>query len=235
MGAIFKREVISFFKNPLVYVVMAIYAFLSSIIFLLFVVWNNTSYLGEYFGFWLFFVEMVVISVLSMKFFSEERRNKTDQLLLTSPISLYSLVAGKFLGAMVVYLAVTAINIPYILIIDIFGTLDYGALWANLLGTLLVGMAMVSIGLFVSSFTESQILAVAGTFSVFFFMYVVNFISGFIPNLFFSNLINNFSLFSRFQDFTNGILSIAPIVYYLSMCFTFLFLTIRSIEKRRWS
>ena len=99
MTAILKRELVAFFKNPIGYFVIMIYAFLSAIVFTLFVVWQNTSYLGNYFGMWLFVVDIVVIAILSMRFFSEEKKNKTDQLLLTSPISLYSLVAGKFLGA----------------------------------------------------------------------------------------------------------------------------------------
>ena len=105
---------------------------------------------------WLFVVDIVVIAVMSMRFFSEERKNKTDQLLLTSPLSLYSLVIGKFLGAYTIILSCTAINFIYILIIDNFGVIDYGALLSNTVGTVLILAAMISISLFVSALTENH-------------------------------------------------------------------------------
>ena len=234
MGAIIKRELVAFFKNPIAYFIIAIYALLSAIFFTLFVVWQNTSYLGEYFGFYLFFVDMILVAVLSMRFFSEEKKNKTDQLLLTSPINLYSLVIGKFIGAMIVFIAATSVNLIYVLIIDTFGNLDYGALFSNIAGTLLIGCTLVSLGLFISSLTESQIGAAAGTVGVLIFMFVIDFFAGFLPE-FFAKLIANLNIYTRYQDFTNGIISLPPVIYYLSMTVVFLFLTVRSIEKRRWS
>lgn len=234
MGAIIKRELISFFKNPIAYFVIGIYSLLSAIFFTINVLWSNTSYLGDYFGFWLFLVDIIVIAVLSMRFFSEEKKNKTDQLLLTSPINLYSLVAGKFIGAMIVFTAATSVNLLYVLIIDIFGNLDYGALLTNFVGTLLIGCAMVSLGLFISSLTESQIGATAGTVGILIFLFVIDFFAGFFPE-FLAKIIANLNIYSQYKDFTNGIINLPPVIYYLSMTVIFLFLTVRSIEKRRWS
>ncbi|MBQ2720109.1 MAG: ABC transporter permease subunit [Clostridia bacterium] len=234
MTAIIKRELVAFFKNPIGWFVLAIYAFLSAILFTLFVIWQNTSYLGDYFGFWLFFVDMVVVGILSMRFFSEEKKNKTDQLLLTSPISLYQLVLGKFFGALIIFLLCTSINLFYVLIIDIFGTVDYGCLATNLIGTVLALCAIISIGLFVSALTESSVAAAAGTMAILFFMFVVDFFAMFMPS-WLANIIMHANIYAQFDDFTNGILNLPPIVYYISVTVIFLFLAVRMIEKRRWS
>lgn len=237
MMAIFKRELVAFFKNPIGCFVIMIYAFLSAIAFTLFVVWQNTSYLGNYFGMWLFVVDMVVIAILSMRFFSEEKKNKTDQLLLTSPISLYSLVAGKFLGAYTILLTCTALNVIYIVIIDAFGDLDYGALLSNTVGTLLILAAMVSIGLFISALTDNQIAAAAGSFAVLFLLMIIDFFAIFIYTIipWMAKVMLSLNIYSQYEDFTNGIISLQPVIYYISVTVIFLFLTVKVIEKRRWN
>lgn len=234
MTAILKRELVAFFKNPIGYFVLMIYAFLSAIAFTLFVVWQNTSYLGNYFGMWLFIVDMVVIAIMSMRFFSEEKKNKTDQLLLTSPISLYSLVFGKFLGAYTILLTCTALNIVYIVIIDAFGVIDYGSLLTNVVGTVLILAAMVSIGIFISALTENPIAAAAGSFAVLFLLMIIDFFAIFMPN-WLAKAMLHLNIYSQYEDFTNGIISLPPVIYYISVTVIFLFLTVKVIEKRRWN
>ena len=234
MTAILKRELVAFFKNPIGYFVLMIYAFLSAIVFTLFVVWQNTSYLGSYFGMWLFIVDMVVIAIMSMRFFSEEKKNKTDQLLLTSPISLYALVIGKFLGAYTILLSCTALNIIYIVIIDAFGVIDYGSLLSNVVGTVLILSAMVSIGIFISALTENQIAAAAGSFAVLFLLMIIDFFAIFMPT-WLAKAMLHLNIYSQYEDFTNGVISLPPIIYYISVTVIFLFLTVKVIEKRRWN
>lgn len=234
MTAILKRELVAFFKNPIGYFVLMIYAFLSAIAFTLFVVWQNTSYLGNYFGMWLFIVDMVVIAIMSMRFFSEEKKNKTDQLLLTSPLSLYSLVIGKFLGAYTILLTCTALNIIYIVIIDAFGVIDYGSLLTNIVGTVLILAAMVSIGIFISALTDNQIAAAAGSFAVLFLLMIIDFFAIFMPTWLAKAMIH-LNIYSQYEDFTNGIISLPPVIYYISVTVIFLFLTVKVIEKRRWN
>lgn len=234
MTAILKRELVAFFKNPIGYFVLMIYAFLSAIAFTIFVVWQNTSYLGTYFGMWLFIVDMVVIAIMSMRFFSEEKKNKTDQLLLTSPISLYSLVIGKFLGAYTILLSCTALNIIYIVIIDAFGVIDYGSLISNVLGTVLILAAMISIGIFISSLTENPIAAAAGSFAVLFLLMIIDFFAIFMPT-WLAKAMLHLNIYSQYEDFTNGVISLPPIIYYISVTVIFLFLTVKVIEKRRWN
>lgn len=234
MTAILKKELSGYFKTPVGYFVIGGYALFSGLIFYLTVLRSLTSYIGDYFGFWLFLADIVVVAILSMKFFSEERKNKTDQLLLTSPVSLYSIVLGKFIGAFVVFCAAFCVNFVYILILDAFGNVDYGMLLANLIGSLLISAAMIAIALFISSLTESQIASAAVTFALLFVPMLIDMFSGFMP-AFLRKIVSAVTIYNYYGDFKNGMLSLPAVVYYLSIASVFLFLTVRFTEKRRWS
>lgn len=234
MWAVAKREYISFFKNPIGYFLMAIYGVLSAIVFSIFVLWNNTSYLGDYFGFYLIFVDIAVISVMAMRFFSEDKKLRTDQLLLTAPVPVSKLVLGRFIGAMLVFWTASLLNVIYIIVIDIFGNLDYGALFTNFIGSLLLTGAMMSIAIFISAVTDSPIASAAGSLAVLFGLMVLDFFAMFMPP-WLSSILVKLTIYSYYDDFTNGILNLVPVVYYISIAAVMLFLTVRMIEKRRWS
>ena len=241
MTAIFKRELTAFFKSPSGWFIMAVYAFLSSLMFSLFVIWSNTSYLGNYLGLWVTLVDVITVSVLAVRFFSEEHKNKTDQLIMTSPVGLTAVVMGKFFGAYTVMLACSAVNIVYFAVLDFFddtahefGTLLTPSLAVTVLGSLLFLAAIVSVAVFVSALTESPIAAAAGTFGVFLLMYTADFLSSMLPSLL-ASAVSALNIFAMFGDFANGILSVRPIVYYLSVTAVFLFLTVRILERRRWN
>ncbi len=240
MIAVLKRELVGFFKNSTAYLLLAIYAFLSALFFCLFVMLNNTSYLGNFFGLWLFIVEIIVVSIMSMRFFSEEKKNKSDQLIFTSPVSLTGVVMGKFLGGMSVFTACTLINLVYVFIIDIFGTPDAGTNFANFLGTLLLGSCMISIALFVSCLTENSIVAAGGTAAVFLLLMLVDFIASFLRALlppwlqWLPQIIQKLNVFIWYDNFAGGIVTLSSVVFYLSFTAIFLFLTVRVLERRRW-
>ncbi|MBQ1965131.1 MAG: ABC transporter permease subunit [Clostridia bacterium] len=240
MIAVFKRELVGFFKNSTAYLLLSIYAFLSALFFCLFVMLNNTSYLGNFFGLWLFVVEIIIVSILSMRFFSEEKKNKTDQLIFTSPVSLSSVVMGKFLGGMTVYTACTMINLIYVLVIDIFGKTDGGTNFANFVGTLLLGSCMIAIALFVSSLTENSIVAAGGTAGVFLLLMMVDFVSSFLFALlpqwmhWLPEFFRKMNIFLWYDNFAGGIVTLESVVFYLSLTAIFLFLTVRVLERRRW-
>jgi len=234
MWAVAKREYISFFKNPMGYFLVAIYGVLSAIVFSIFVLWQNTSYLGEYFGFYLVFVDIAVISVMAMRFFSEDKKLRTDQLLLTAPIPVTRLVMGKFIGAMMVFWTASALNVIYIIVIDIFGNIDYGALFTNFIGSLLMTGAMMSIAIFVSAVTDSPVASAAGSLAILFGLMVIDFFAMFMPS-WLAKIVLKLTIYSYYDDFTNGILNLVPVIYYISIIAVMLFLTVRMIEKRRWS
>ena len=234
MWAVAKREYISFFKNPMGYFLVAIYGVLSAIVFSIFVLWQNTSYLGEYFRFYLVFVDIAVISVMAMRFFSEDKKLRTDQLLLTAPIPVTRLVIGKFIGAMMVFWTASALNVIYIIVIDIFGNIDYGALFTNFIGSLLMTGAMMSIAIFVSAVTDSPVASAAGSLAILFGLMVIDFFAMFMPS-WLAKIVLKLTIYSYYDDFTNGILNLVPVIYYISIIAVMLFLTVRMIEKRRWS
>ncbi len=240
MIAVFKRELVGFFKNSTAYLLLAIYAFLSSLFFCLFVMLNNTSYLGNFFGLWLFIVEIIIVSILSMRFFSEEKKNKTDQLIFTSPVSLSSVVMGKFFGGMTVYAACTAINLIYVLVIEIFGGTDAGTNVSNFVGTILLGGCMISIALFVSCLTENSIVAAGGTAGVFLLLMLIDFVASFLYALlpqwmyWLPQFFQKMNIFLWYDDFAGGIITLKSVVFYLSVTAVFLFLTVRVLERRRW-
>ncbi len=240
MIAVFKRELVGFFKNSTAYLLLSIYAFLSGLLFCLFVMLNNTSYLGNFFGLWLFIVEIIIVSILSMRFFSEEKKNKTDQLIFTSPVSLSGVVMGKFLGGMTVYTACTLINLVYVLVIDIFGKADAGTNFANFFGTLLLGCSMIAIALFVSSLTENSIVAAGGTAGIFLLLMMVDFVASFLFALlpqwmhWFPEFLQKMNIFLWYDNFAGGIVTLQSVVFYLSLTAIFLFLTVRVLERRRW-
>lgn len=240
MIAVLKRELVGFFRNSTAYMLLAIYSFLSALFFCLFVMLNNTSYLGNFFGLWLFIVEIIVVSILSMRFFSEEKKNKTDQLIFTSPVSLTGVVMGKFLGGMTVYTACTLINLVYVFIIDIFGTPDAGANFSNFVGTLLLGCCMISIALFVSCLTENPIVAAGGTAAVFLLLMMVDFVASFLRALcpqwlqWLPEIMQKMNVFLWYDNFAGGIITLQSVVFYLSFTAIFLFLTVRVLERRRW-
>ncbi len=235
MTAVIKHEYISFFKNPIGYFLLAIYGLLSAITVSICVFWENTSYLGNYFGFSLIIVDIVVISIMSIKFFAEDKKLKTDQLLLTSPLPVSKLVIGKFIGAYLVFWTCTLINIVYIIIIDIFGIIDYGSLFTNFIGTVLLSGTMISIALFLSSLTENTIIAAASSLAVLFGFMVIDFFAAFIPAEWLQNTLKSLTVYSYYDDFTNGILNLVPVVFYISVTAVMLFLTMRMIERRRWN
>ncbi len=240
MIAVFKRELVGYFKNSTAYLLLAIYGFVSALFFCLFVVLQNTSYMGGYFGTWLTIVNIIVVSILSMRFFSEEKKNRTEQLIFTTPVSLTGVVLGKFLGGMTVFSACTAINLVYVFVVDIFGVVDWGTMATNFLGTLLLGACMISIALFVSSLTENAIVAAGGSAGVYLLLMLADFVSGFLyawfPEwlYFIPDFLTKMNIFQWYENFSGGILALPAVIFYLSVTAGFLFLTVRNIERRRW-
>jgi ABC-2 type transport system permease protein len=178
----------------------------------------------------------VVLPLLTMKSFSEERKVKTEQLLLTSPVSIIGIVFGKFLAAYTVFAACMVLNSLYFLILLNYASLKIAVLVGNLLAILLVGMAFISIGLFVSALTENQLSAAIGTIGIILAFLLIGLLGTLVPANYKIRFIFNFiSIFSRFQAFTAGYFDIAALIYYLSVSFIFLYLTVRIYDRRRYN
>ncbi len=240
MLAIFKRDFRSFFTSPLGYVVCGIFAFITYLLFFFFNILAGifiqypTSDVSLLFSM-LVTVLMFGVPLLTMKLLSDETRLKTDQLLLTSPVTVVDIVLGKYLAAMgVVAIAIiTTLGVP--LVLSIFGSPAVWQVFANYLMLVLSIATFVAIGLFVSSLTESQMIAAIITYAILFTVFLLQYFIGLIYIPIVQEIFNWLSVFSRFTNITNGILSLADIVYFISIIVVFLFLTTRVLEKKRWA
>lgn len=244
MGAILKKELKLLFLTPLGYVVIAIFNFLSALMFYFTTLDQNTSDTTGFFNN-LIVIIIVVVAILTMKIFSEERRSKTDQLLLTSPVSLTEIVFGKFFAGLIVYVCALLVSIIFIIILGFLGPLEIGVIIGNYLGLILLGAALIAVGIFVSSLTQSQIVSAVITFVAFFLMLLSSTIVQNIRaasvslNKIFEMIITSFfsiiAIYDKYSEFSRGMLDISAIIYYITFALLFLFLTIRVLEKRRWS
>lgn len=287
MSAVFHKEVRSYLTSMIGYVFIAIFLAVSGIYF--------TAYhlQGAYplFAYTLqsvVFVLLIVVPVLTMRIMAEERKQKTDQLLLTSPVSVTGIVLGKYLALTAVFFIPTVVLGLYPLILLQFGEVPLGETCTALLGFFLMGCSFLSIGLYLSSLTESQVIAAVLTFLVLFLCYVIQGVASFFPETAFGSfaamavlalflawivymllknilvtlitaaaaeaalillysaraslyegliqkLLGVLDISGHFSEFASGILDLTGIVYYLSVIGIFLFLTVQSIQKRRWS
>ncbi len=237
MLAIFKREFKAYMQSAIGYVFMGVFLLISGIFFSLYNILSVSADIGAMLGN-LEFIFMILVPILTMKLLSDERRSKTDQLLLTSPVSLWSIVLGKFFAACAVFLTTLVATLSYVIIIDVFGTPAYNEVIAGYIGFFLLGCALISVGVFTSAVTENQVTSAVLCFGVMLFL---NF-AGTITNMlnsgmfsFLSYIVGALDPFSRYTNFANGIISLSDVVYLLSFTGVFLFLSQRAIEKRRWS
>ncbi len=235
MGAIYKREMRAYFTSPIGYIFMAIFLAMSGLLFSLFTFMSRSSDTSMYFTM-LLFVFVIVIPLLTMKLLSEEKKTKTEQVLLTSPVSLSGIIYGKFFAAFTMF-AITFIvsETVHFIFLGIFANeINFSVALGNVIGILLVGGAFISIGLFLSSLTDSQIVAAISTIGVILLMMLMSTVAQSVGNEALRVAIKWFAIVSRFSPFTAGIFDLASIVYYISLSVVFLFLTVRVYEKRRW-
>ena len=235
MIAIFKKEMRSYFTSVIGYVFLVLYLVLAGAVFCYTTLFSMTADPTAFYTFMLI-VSAVMLPLLTMKSFSEERKAKTEQLLLTSPVSIIGIVCGKFLAAYLVFASCMIINSFYFLFLVNYASVKFAVIIGNLLAVLLVGMVFIAIGLFVSSLTENQISAAIGTVSIILAFLLVGLISSLIPSSYVIRYVFYFiSIFSRFQAFTAGYFDIAAILYYVSLAFIFVYLTVRVYDRRRYN
>ena len=234
MSAIVRRELGSYFNTAVGDVVLTVFWFFSGLSFYTYCLLYNTSSLSMFFAS-MFLMILLVIPLITMRSFAEERRRKTDQALLTAPVSLFEIVFGKFLAAFVMFLLSCSIFILYAIIIATFTAPDWAVFFTTFLGVLLLGAAVIAIDMFVSALTESQIIAAAVSIGIAVLINRMGDIAQFINTEWVTNVINKISFDKHFSNFFTGIISLPSIVFYLSVAAVFLFLTARVFEKRRWS
>ena len=235
MLAVYKRELRSYFTSVIGYVFIVLYLALAGLILCYTTLYSMSADVTTFFTLMLV-LSAIILPLLTMKSFSEERKIKTEQLLLTSPVSIIGIVAGKFLAAYTIFAACMILNSLYCLVLMNYAVLQVAVLFGCLLAILLVGMAFISIGIFVSALTENQLTAAIGTIAIILAFLAIGLISTLLPSSYFLRYVFNFlSIFTRFQYFTVGIFDIASIIYYLSISAIFLSLTVRVYDRRRYN
>lgn len=234
MFAIFKREFRAYFTSPLGYVFLAIFYAFSGLFFYIFALSVGSTDISSVF-LMMFMVLMVFVPLLTMRLLSEDKKQKTDQLTLTAPVSLLSIVIGKFLAAYAIFAIGVAVMPVYGFVMSTFAKVSWLPIWGNTVGLLLLGGIFVSIGLFVSSLTENQMIAAIGGFFINLMILLMNTLTSALPTGFLQDVLSSISVYSRYSQITNGIFSLSSLIFFVSVIFIFLFLTVRVLEKRRWA
>lgn len=234
MKAIFKKELRSYFCSPIGYVFVAIFFFVASLFFAMYNLFGGYGDINTVFGN-MTMIFLFLTPILTMRSIAEEKNSRTDQLLLTAPVKVSSIVLGKIMAASAVLLIALAVTIIYPLILMMFTTPAWGKIVGNYIGFFLMGLAFVSIGIYISSLTENQIIAAVATFGVLFLLYLAEWFGQITSSPFFQKVIEWISITSKFNDFSLGIINLKSVIYYLSIVAIFVFLTVNHIEKRRWS
>lgn len=234
MAAIFKRELSSYFNSAVGYVVLAVFWFFSGLSFYTYCLLYNTSSMSMFFAS-MFLMILLIIPLITMRTFAEEKRQKTEQALLTAPVNLFEIVFGKFLAAFVMFAMCTAIFLLYAIIIATFTAPDWAVFFSTMLGLLLLGGAVIAIDMFISVLTESQIIAATVSIGVGILIERLSSIANYINTQWVTDLINKISFDKHFSNFSTGIISLPSIVFFLTVTALFLFLSARVFEKRRFS
>ena len=240
MTAVYLRELRSYFITPIGYIYAAMFLAVSGLLFGYTTLLPETSttdgstQLALYFLF-MMGVFCILIPLLTMKLFADDRRLKTEQLLLTSPVSLFGMVMGKYLAALTVFAATLAVNSFNFFLLYRYGTPNGAVIAANVLGVFFLGAAFIAVGVFLSSVTENQLIAAVSSIAVIGILILLSFLADEIPVVWVRTVIDWFSVMIRYAPFNNGLLDISAIIYYVSFAAVFLFLTVRVYEKRRWS
>lgn len=234
MGAIYRREMGAFFSSAIAYIFLAVFYFFSAFFFSMSCLYSATTDMSGVFSS-MFMVILFLIPILTMRLISEEKKQKTEQGLLTAPVSLSGIVYGKYLSALTLYTIGIAIFLVYALILAFFGTVSWTLVLSNCIALFLLGGAFISVAMFVSALTENQIVsAIGGMFSLL-VLYLLDSVSSVISWEWLGNILEKLSFYTRYYEFTQGIFDLSSVLFYISVIVLFNFFTVRVFEKRRWS
>ena len=246
MLAIFKKELRSYFLNAIGYVYLGVFLAVSALLCCYTTLGSGTYDTSNYFSF-ISIIFIILIPLLTMRLFAEEKKLRTEQLLLTSPVSIAGMVFGKFLAAFTLFaigILLSLINfIPLCIYANIDGVNDAYAssvgpvasiILSNTLGLLLLGAAFIAVGMFVSSLTENQLAAAIITVSIIATMLLLNLVNSYVDNYVIRFMISWVCFMSRYAPLQSGIFDPSSLLYFVSVAGVFLFLTARVYDKRRW-
>ena len=248
--AIYKRDLKGYFFSPIAYVVIGLFLLVNGIFFYVLL----SSFLEYSYAVMIqrqgypinvnllmirpFFQNMsvivlFVIPMITMRSFSEDKKSGTMELLLTSPVTNWQLILGKFLASFTLYFVMVMVTFLFMVFLLIWGNPSLVPILISYLGILLMGLVLVALGNFISSLTENQIVAAVGTFGATMFLWVIGFAGDFAGKVF-GEIFKYLSIVNHFDDFSKGVFDTNHLVYYLSLTFLMLFFTYQSIESSKW-
>lgn len=236
MLAIFKREFKSYFQNVIGWLFVAALLAVYGLYFYVYNLKNGYPYISYDLN-GIGFIMMIAVPILTMRSLSDEKKTKTDQLMLTSPVSVGRIVAGKYLAMAAVYTIDIALFALSPLVLSIYGKVALSEAYVALFGYWLYGLSCIAVGLFISSISESVIISAILTFTALFLSYMMQSITGLISssgNLL-TKVLNCFDLYTPFENFVSGCFSVTSAAYYVTVILLLCFLTTQSIQKRRWA
>jgi len=232
--AIWKREVLSNFTSARAYVMCALMMFFAAVIF-----WFGSLQEGRdasmrgIMGLFVFLL-LAITPILTMRTLSEETSRGTLELLLTSPVKEVDIVLGKFLGTLSVYVVLFVLTGIFPVILFQVSTPEGGPMIAQYLGMLLCSMAFISVGIFASSLTSSQVVAAVVSYLVLLMFWISWFFAPAMPSTL-AAVVREIALIEHLDNFGKGIVDAVDVFYYLAFTAAFLFLAVRSVEARRWT
>ena len=234
MLAIYKKEMRTYFTTPLGYVFIAVFLAVSGFMFAVSTYQSQTSDVSGFFQL-MIFGYIVIVPLLTMRSFADERKTRTEQLLMTSPVSVTSMVMAKFLAAFTMFAGSVLVSCLYYLPMFSYGEPNVGRALGCLIAMLLIGICFISVGIFVSTLTESSVTASIGTMAILLCFVVVALFNSLIDSYIIRSVLNWISVYSRYANFTYGYFDVSATVYYLSISAVFLFLAVRVYERRRYA
>ena len=235
MFAIYKKELKSYFTSVIACLFIAVTTLISGIFFVFYNLSNGMT--SMYAVYECLLILVFTVPILTMRIIADERRQKTDQLILTAPVSGGKIVAGKFLALTTIFATPVLIMCLYPIILSKFGTMPFKTAYTNIFGLFLYGLVLIAIGTFISSISESQVISAILSIVVLFIGYLMGSLTSLIcsgGNIL-TKILGCFDLYSPVQNFLNGQIRLSDVVYYISLTVLFLFLTCQSIQKRRWN
>ena len=234
MITVFKREFLAYFRTPVGYVFLGVFSALAGVVFYL---GNLTTLSGELLIFLsqLTLLIMLLTPVLTMRLLCEERQRRTDQLLLTCPVSLTRIVLGKYLAAAAVLMIAIALTNVCVLVIALYGTVYPGEWFVGYLGFTLQSLGFLAVDLFVTGFTRNPISAAIAAFAANFLLWMIDLLADKVSVSFIADSLRFLSLYSRYEPFVIGQLSYASLLYFVTLIALCLLATVRVMDARRFS
>jgi ABC-2 type transport system permease protein len=231
---VLRKEIRAYFSTPFGFIFMGIFLLMSGIAF---VTHNLLGRRADIYGMLgiMRTLSITAFPVLTMRLLAEERHMGTDQLLLTSRLSVTDIVVGKYLAALCVLLLTLLANSLFVVILFIYGEPTIGAILGSYGGFFLLGASFTAICLFASSLTDNQVTSAIAAFGMLFALVIIGSLSNSITIPVLRDVIMALSVTTQFEELTRGVLRAGPLAYYLCFAIGFVYLTIKVVERRRWS